>query len=110
MVKGNNLQETEKTMTGQVNFVQQMQEQIDQWKALMADYKKGMDSAEAQAKTDYKEMMTQMEESIEQASAMMKQAQEANEKAWNDMEAATMKALEQLQKGYEKAAARYNKP
>ncbi len=97
----------EAIVTAQEEFIAETQKQIEGWQAQMAECKKALDAAEAQAKAEFDGVVGQLEESVLQAQGMVRQAQAANGKAWSDMEAATWKAMNQLQSGWQKAISRY---
>jgi hypothetical protein len=88
-------------------FANQIQAQIDVWKAQIKEHQERLGKAGAAAGAEYEKAMATLQKNADEGAALLLRVREANERAWSDMQSATQKAFAELQKGWGEAISRF---
>ena len=88
-------------------YLQNVQSQLTQFDARIAELKTRADHAASQVQADLQRQLAEVQRTRDAARRKANEVEAASEDAWTSLQAGTDRALDDLQKAYDQAAARF---
>lgn len=88
-------------------YLKQLQAQLDEWTANLAEMKAQADKLEAESRIELQRQIEKIREQQAEARARMEELAKAGDDAWDDLTAGMEKAWDDLREAMESAASRF---